>query len=133
MARILLLDSDDHFAALHKVLENLGHSVVSGQSTVLSSLDAVFCDGDHPDYGIIVKSLKVLRPSLPVVVFTSKLECIRWLEALEAGATDCCSAPFTAERLAEVLESLPNLGRRLPALQYSRSVLPQNRMTAASH
>jgi DNA-binding NtrC family response regulator len=111
MARILLLDTHDCFDALRNVLESLGHAVISGQSTVLASLDAVFCSGDDPDCKLIVKSLNTLRPSLPVVVVTAKPECIRWLEALEAGAANYCSSPFSAAQLGFILESLPNIAR----------------------
>lgn len=115
MAKILLLDPIPSLLALRDVLESLGHTVISGQSTVLVSLDAVFCSGDDPAFRLIVKSLNTLRPSLPVVVVTAKPECIRWLEALEAGAANYCSAPFSATQLVSVLEALPNTVRTYSA------------------
>jgi hypothetical protein len=45
------------------------------------------------------------RPELPVVVVSRIPEVRGWLDALEAGASDYCGAPFETIQVQWVLES----------------------------
>jgi DNA-binding response OmpR family regulator len=45
------------------------------------------------------------RPTLPFVVVTRIPETGEWLDALEAGATDYCSAPFESRQINWLMEA----------------------------
>ncbi len=97
MARILLLDLEDQIQ-LRNLLESLGHRVISGQRTVLSTVDAVLCNGEDPDFRLIVSSLRTLRPGLPVAVVTPVSSVGKMLAVLESGASHYCAGPFGPEQ-----------------------------------
>jgi DNA-binding NtrC family response regulator len=42
---------------------------------------------------------------MPLVVVTRTAELSNWLDALEAGATDYCSAPFQAREMRWLVET----------------------------
>ncbi len=71
---------------------------------------AIFLDGDSPDYRDRLSALLAAAPGLPVVVATRLPHSAHWLEALEAGATDYCCAPFEAAQVRWIMDSI--LGRR---------------------
>lgn len=99
------MDSPKH-SSLRLALQSLGHSLVITEATVLSSVDAAFCDLDAPQYRVILRSLKILRPELPVVAVTLFPDDRKLLGALKAGASDYCAAPFSSPQLARLLEGL---------------------------
>ena len=109
MARILLLGLDYSIAdELNRVLGQLGQTVqiAALAGGILESTDAnlIFASGDS--LGVV----RSRRPDLPVVV-TSRLPEVRgWLDALEAGASDYCGAPFEAAQVKWVLGT--SLGSR---------------------
>jgi len=107
VARILFLgmDSPKH-SGLRFALQSLGHSLVISESIVLSSVDVAFCNLDIPEYRVILRSLKSLRPALPVVAVTLQPGDRKMLDALESGASDYCCAPFEAAQLASLLAGL---------------------------
>jgi DNA-binding NtrC family response regulator len=89
---------------LGRVLGNEGHAVRAEQG--LDTADAVFCNGDMPSYPEFLRKLRALRPNLPVVVVTRLPEVAKWLDALEQGAADYCSAPFEAIQIRWILSSV---------------------------
>jgi DNA-binding NarL/FixJ family response regulator len=71
----------------------------------------VFAGGEPSQYLSLLRRVREERPALPFVVVTRVPETTAWLDALEAGATDYCSAPFEARQIHWLMESaLP--GRR---------------------
>jgi DNA-binding response OmpR family regulator len=85
----------------HKVirklhLQDLRHGPKSG---------AVFISGDDPDFRRIIGQLREDVPNLPVIVVTRRARTTEWLDALDAGATDYCGAPFDRVQVRCILES----------------------------
>jgi DNA-binding NtrC family response regulator len=104
MAKILLFGLDHCIAdELNPVLKQLGQTVqiAAHASGVLQHTDAnvVFAAGES------LGAVREQRPELPVVVVSRIPEVRGWLDALEAGATDYCGAPFEAAQVRWVLDS----------------------------
>ena len=66
----------------------------------------VFADGDGPCYRDTVRQLRVERPDTAVIVVNRAPDNIRWLDALESGATDYCGAPFEKVQVQWVLDGV---------------------------
>ena len=78
----------------HKVIRKLHlHDLRRGPKA-----DALFLSADHPDFRGTLSELRESHPELPVIAVTRVPETAHWLDALDAGATDYCGAPF--ERVA---------------------------------
>jgi DNA-binding response OmpR family regulator len=71
----------------------------------LLDADIVFAGGDGKQYMTLLKRVREVCPSLPFVVVTRIPETSDWLDALEAGATDYCSAPFESRQISWLMES----------------------------
>ena len=71
-----------------------------------SNCAAVFISGDTPEYPRTLSLLREAHPGLPVIVVTRQPETRCWLDALEAGATDYCGAPFEHIQLRWILASI---------------------------
>ena len=95
---------------LCRILSGEGHRVTVQDRKDWTDADAVFCNGDCPNYPALLREVRDLRPDLPVVVVTRLPESDKWLNALEAGAADYCSAPFEAVQVRWILSAV--LGRR---------------------
>ena len=65
----------------------------------------IFCCGDDPHFRDAIRQARRSRPDLPMVVVTRLPEVSAWLDALEAGATDYCAAPFEPIQMRWVLDS----------------------------
>jgi DNA-binding response OmpR family regulator len=91
---------------LSRVLREQGHRVSTGWRGALATADALFCSGDDPSCRALVCQVRKLRPSLPVIVVTRLPESRKWLDALEAGAADYCSAPFDAVQIGWLLAAV---------------------------
>jgi len=67
--------------------------------------DVVFCAAE-PEHGYmsLLGIIKQKRPDLPVVVVSRLPEIPKWLNALEAGATDYCCPPFESTQIGWILE-----------------------------
>ena len=83
---------------LSHVLRGEGHTVRAVDHyigvVVSSGADLVFAGGDAPDYRDAIIQIRRTRPDLPVVLVNRQPENARWLDALDLGAADYCSAPF---------------------------------------
>jgi|SRR5690348_16915351 len=77
---------------------------------------AVFISGDSPEYRHTLSLLREAHPDLPVIVVTRQPEARHWLDALDAGATDYCGAPFEHVQLRWILGSVLSQASR-PAAQ----------------
>jgi DNA-binding NtrC family response regulator len=103
MAKVLLFGLEYSLSnELNRVLEKLDQMVIeSSASSVLEHTDAhvVFAAGES------LRTVRVKRPELPVVVVSRLPEVRGWLDALEAGACDYCGAPFELTQVRWVLES----------------------------
>ncbi len=71
----------------------------------LIGADIVFAGGGPAYYLSLLRLLRAVRPSMPFVVVTRIPETKEWLDALEAGATDYCSAPFESRQIHWLMES----------------------------
>jgi len=111
MANIVFTGMESHAQSeLGRVLGQEGHQVSIQDSDDLGGADAVFCNGDCPNYAALLGRIRRLWPNLPVVVVTRLPESDKWLNALEAGATDYCSAPFEPIQVRWILSAV--LGRK---------------------
>src|SRR5258708_3320881 len=67
--------------------------------------DIVFADGEGKQYVSLLQKVREVNPVLPFVVVTRIPETSDWLDALEAGATDYCSAPFETRHMNWLMET----------------------------
>lgn len=81
---------------LHRVLISLGVEVAAAGD---AGAHLAFCDAGH------VGEFLNDYPELPVVAVSSQREVADWLDAMEAGASDYCTAPFEAANLGWILKS----------------------------
>jgi DNA-binding NtrC family response regulator len=56
--------------------------------------DIVFVGGVAEQYLPLLRRLRGLNRTLPIIVVAPVPETVEWLDALEAGATDYCVPPF---------------------------------------
>jgi len=114
-ARIVLFGLDDSLASeLRRVL-------VSQQQTVFSEpflsarecvamvrrlgAELIFCSSHGKRYPELLEAVSRFNPDLPVVVVSRVPETAEWLDAIEAGASDYCAAPFEAAHIQWILDS----------------------------
>ncbi|HXV75693.1 MAG TPA: sigma-54 dependent transcriptional regulator [Candidatus Polarisedimenticolaceae bacterium] len=108
-AQILVADDEREVRDVYaRVFSSLGHDVaaaVDGEQVVEQVRDRVFdlvlCDIVFPPTdGIdVLRSVKRVRPSTPVVLFTGHASVDRVLDAFRAGAFDVLEKPIPHERL----------------------------------
>lgn len=65
--------------------------------------DVVFCAAEESDD--LLAAVRQHRPGLPVIVVSRHPAEKEWLDAMDAGASDYCSAPFEPTHLRWILES----------------------------
>jgi DNA-binding response OmpR family regulator len=95
---------------LGRVLADEGHEVAVRDAGHFEDADAVFCNGDCPTYASVMRRIRDLRPNLPIVVVTRLPESDKWLNALEEGADDYCSAPFESIQVRWILSAVMSRG-----------------------
>lgn len=115
IARVILLGLDQVLASeLESVLRAQRHVVLAEPFhppaeclRVLSRLrpDLVFCPAQRDRYLALLNELRKTQPAPPVVVVSRVPEVAEWLDAMEAGASDYCTAPFEPAHIAWILES----------------------------
>ena len=71
----------------------------------LTDAEIIFAGGDPAQYLPLLRRVREARPTLPFVVVTGSAETEAWLDALEAGATDYCCAPFELRQIQWLMES----------------------------
>jgi len=114
-ARIVLFGLDDSLASeLRRVL-------VSQQQTVYSEpflapreclavvrrvgAELIFCSSNGKRYPDLLQAVSRFNPDLPVVVVSRVPDTGEWLDAIEAGASDYCAAPFETAHIQWILDS----------------------------
>lgn len=110
MARIVTVGLEKSAASqLGRVLGYERHEIAHKPKTTsvddVADADIVFANGDGKNYLTLLKQVRESHPALPFVVVTRIPETSDWLDALEAGATDYCSAPFEPNHINWLMES----------------------------
>ena len=67
--------------------------------------EVLFCPSNPLCYRPLLRAVRLHRPDLPVIVVSRKPNAPEWIDAMESGATDYCSAPFEPTQLRWVLET----------------------------
>jgi DNA-binding NtrC family response regulator len=67
--------------------------------------DLVFVSSDRDRYLGLLEAVGRHKPDLPVVVVSRAPEVSEWLDAIEAGASDYCAAPFEPSHIQWILDS----------------------------
>ena len=92
----------------HKVIRKLHlHDLRRGPKA-----DALFLSADHPNFRGTLSQLRESHPELPVIAVTRVPETAHWLDALDAGATDYCGAPFERVEVRWILNSVVRTERQ---------------------
>lgn len=76
--------------------------------------DVVICASERRRREMALLAVAISRPWIPVIVASRQPEEEDWLDALEAGAADYCSAPFDAQQIRWILDS--SVPRRVAAV-----------------
>ena len=114
-ANILVVGLDEPLAGeLCRALRELRHSVLSeafvSAADCLATIervgaDVIFCGTDRQQYGTILKCLRDRSQVIPVVVVSRLPETGDWLDAMDAGASDYCAAPFEPRLVERIIEN----------------------------
>ncbi len=99
MARVIFSGLEPRSAGrLATLLATDGHEIHRQNQNVpiqeLLNANIVFVGGEPNYYLSLLRRVRLVDPTLAFVVVARSPETSEWLEALEAGATDYCSAPF---------------------------------------
>lgn len=110
MAKVILVGLEQAAAGqIGRVLAMDRHQIEYQPYSVVGreilDADIVFAGGEPTSYMSLLKRIREARPTLPFVVVTAIPETKEWLDALEAGATDYCSAPIETRQLHWLMES----------------------------
>jgi DNA-binding NtrC family response regulator len=74
--------------------------------------DVVFCNSDRSEYQRLLDAIGQKSLQVPVVVVSRIPETSEWLDAIEAGATDYCAAPFEHQHISWLVQSALLAGQR---------------------
>jgi DNA-binding NtrC family response regulator len=110
MARVVFIGIEEATAsliggALTAQRHEIAHKQWDNGMPDLRQADIVFAGGNSTEYLPLLKQVREERPGLPFVVVSRSSDVAQWLDALEAGATDYCSAPFEMQQVQWVMES----------------------------
>jgi DNA-binding response OmpR family regulator len=110
MARVILIGLEQSAAnQIGRALSTERHEIQykTRNATIDDLIDAdiIFAGGDHSQYLTLLRRVRASQPTLPFVVVTRRPETSDWLDALEAGATDYCSAPFEPRQINWLMET----------------------------
>jgi DNA-binding response OmpR family regulator len=110
MPRVTLLGlPEDLERPLAQVLREEEHKVI--RKLHLQDLrhgprsDAIFISGEDPGFRTTIAEIRQAEPAVPVIVVTRRPGTTRWLDALDAGASDYCGAPFERIQVRWIMES----------------------------
>jgi DNA-binding response OmpR family regulator len=120
MAKIITIGLDQSAAfqlacALGVDRHEIAHKPKLTRIAEILNADIVFANGEGKQYLPLLQEIRGAAPGLPVVVVTRVPETSDWLDALEAGATDYCSAPFEPRHLSWLLETAVSAPRTVAA------------------
>ncbi len=125
-ATIVLFGLEESLAMeLRRVLTNQHQAVhsepfVSGAACLrqIEKLGAemAFCSAERERYIELLDVVVANKPDFPVVIVSRTPEVSEWLDAIEAGASDYCAAPFESSHIKWILDS--NLKHQAPATRY---------------
>lgn len=84
-------------------IQSVDRGRVNDQLLVVADSPAqiIFCGTDTS----VVSKLRETKPEAPIVVVSRHAEVSRWLDSIEAGATDYCAAPFETAQVQWIVES----------------------------
>lgn len=120
--KILLVDDSRTIRNIQKnVLKQLGHTDVEEAEDGMQALakfnentpDLVFVDWNMPNMdGItLVRKIREINKTVPLIMCTTEAEKSRVLEALKAGVNNYVVKPFTIESLSEkITATMAKLG-----------------------
>ncbi len=113
--KMLLLGLEEPLTSeLAEALAGLDAAVVSEPSAApadyleaidRTAADVVFCPAEPERYTALIESLRADRREVAVVVVSCHPEIDRWLDALDAGASDYCATPFEPRLLRSIVEN----------------------------
>lgn len=114
-ARIVLFGLDDALASELRTVLAGGRQAVWAKPFLSAreclgvveevGADLVFCASDRERYLALLEAIGRHKPELPVVVVSRTPEVSEWLDAIEAGASDYCAAPFESSHIQWILDS----------------------------
>jgi DNA-binding NtrC family response regulator len=112
-AKFILQELDESLASqLRKAASEPGVAFYIAESTseclvLVERLhaDGVFCNSEPREYLTLLSEIKRRGLRLPVVVVSRIPEVSEWLDAVEAGATDYCAAPFEHQHMSWLIQS----------------------------
>lgn len=95
--------TEDLAGELLKPLASLCSDVQSASETdpCLRRADVIFCGANKKT----VTTLRSQNPQASIIVVSRHPEVSDWLDSIEAGATDYCTAPFDPTQVRWILES----------------------------
>ena len=113
--KILLVDDSQTIRIIQKnVLKQLGHTDVLEAADGVEALsifndqppDLMLVDWNMPNMdGItLVRKVREVNQSVPMIMCTTEAEKSRVQEAVKAGVNNCILKPFTADSLGEKIE-----------------------------
>jgi DNA-binding NtrC family response regulator len=70
-----------------------------------NAVDVVFANSKQSVALPLLRAMKQFNVNVPVVVVSEEPEFDEWLDAMEAGASDYCAAPFEPSQLRWILAS----------------------------
>ena len=110
MANVVLVGLEPLAAGqISKALAKERHEIRNTNRNItaeeLCDVDIVFAGGEQTQYLSLLRYVRESRPTLPFVVVTGHPKTADWLDALDAGATDYCSAPFEQRQINWLMES----------------------------
>ena len=101
--KVLLFGLDTQLAQeLHAALAEAGGCVPAVDRL---GADVIFCAADPACYRPALDILRREQPGLPVIVVSRHPMASEWIDAIEAGVTDYCAAPFEPAQLQWLLET----------------------------
>jgi DNA-binding NtrC family response regulator len=117
MANVILIGLEEAIATqISQALAAERHRIEQKTARDIEALplkagDIVFAGGRPAEYLPLLRRVRRERPALPFVVVSRFPGTKEWLDALEAGATDYCPAPFKSRQIRRLMESaLPGRG-----------------------
>ena len=111
MAKVLFIGLDavlaDQLAPLVKAHEfDIEAKPANVRPFELRGADVVFASGDDAHYRELLSAVRADNTLLPYIVVSRLPEVSQWIDALEAGATDYCAAPFESRQIEWLMRAV---------------------------